>query len=303
MKTYLFGFLSLCFCFVSFSGKAQDLSGVWTGNYSKHLMMTQPQKLVVELYLHDDSLITGASHLYYRNNQYEHYTLVGRYNSKDSMAYFREDSTLGVNLGFMASNCLGHYSVRMGVTDTSLQLTGKWSDNASSLVRCPTVKVFLQKPLPLKRKPVVPQPKEEHPAVASEEVKEKKANLPAKTEDKNLARAADIQSLIEIAVAESDSIKIELYDNKEIDGDIVSLYFNDDILMHKQALTAQPLVLYVSLNRDEPVNKIKMAAESMGSDPPCTAMMRITTRKGKHYEVNLSSNYNKNSIVELFLKE
>jgi hypothetical protein len=297
-----------CLCFLLLflgagASRAQDLSGVWTGNYSKHLLMTHPQKLVVELYLHDDSLITGASHLYYRNNQYEHYTLVGRYNPEDSMAYFREDSTLGVNLGFMASNCLGQYSVKMVATDTSLQLVGKWSDNASSVVRCPTVKVFLDKPFAARKAPFAPKPQQQPKPVARKETIPEKPVAPEKTEDRNLSRAPDIQSLIEIAAAEKDSIRIELYDNKEIDGDIVSLYFNDNMLLHKQALTAKPLVLYVSLNRNEPVNKIKMAAESMGSAPPCTAMMRITTGKGKHYEVNLSSNYAKNAVVELFLKE
>lgn len=297
--------LSLCFLLCSIClnpAQGQELSGVWVGNYSKHLMMTHPQKLVVELFLHQNTLITGASHLYYRNNQYEHYTLVGRYSPKDSMAYFREDSTLGVNLGFMGSNCLGHYSTRLVVTDTSLQLVGKWSDNASSLVRCPTVKVFLEKPLAVKKIPVPPKPKEPRPVTIQEEIKEKPV-IREQKEDKNLSRPPEIQSLIEIAAAEKDSIKVELYDNKEIDGDIISLYFNDNALLHKQTLSDKPLVLYLSLNKNEPVNKIKMAAESMGSDPPCTAMMRITTSKGKKYEINLSSNYSKNSVVELFLKE
>ena len=298
MKTNIFYCLLLLGSICTHHAWGQDLSGVWTGNYSKHMMMTHPQKLVVELFLHEDSLITGASHLYYRNNQYEHYTIVGRYNAKDSMVYFREDSTLGVNLGFMGSNCLGHYNTKLFVTDSSLQLVGKWSDNASSLIRCPTVKVFLEKPLPRKKALLASQSEESKPVAAEE-----KALVKKQATDKNLSRSTAIQSLIEIAAAEKDSIKIELYDNKEIDGDVMSLYFNDNILLRKQTLARTPVVLYISLNKNEPVNKIKMAAESMGADPPCTAMMRITTIKGKNYEVNLSSNYDTNSVVEFFLKE
>ncbi|MFA6060957.1 MAG: hypothetical protein WC756_22350, partial [Taibaiella sp.] len=97
MKTLYYCFFLVLACFYSRPLQGQDLSGVWVGTYGKHIMnimMTTPEKLVVELYLHDDSLISGASHLYYRNNNYEHYTLVGSYNRKDSIAHFREDSTL-----------------------------------------------------------------------------------------------------------------------------------------------------------------------------------------------------------------
>lgn len=298
MKTFYGCFFFMLAYFCNNPLQAQDLSGVWVGNYSKHILMSTPEKLVVELFLHNDSILTGASHLYYRNNMYEHYTLVGSYNKKDSIARFREDSTLGVKLGFMASNCLGNYTTKLLITDTSMLLIGKWSDNEGSFGRCPTVKVRLGKSPPKKKLPVpdVAKRKEKEPVTDTIMAKEK-------VEDKNLERASEIQSLIEIPVADKDSIKIELYDNKEIDGDIISLYLNEEALLHKQPLTASPLVLYVSLSNDVMVNKIKMAAESMGSDPPCTAMLQITTRTGKKYKVDLSSNYNKNGIVELFLKQ
>lgn len=283
MRTRYFYFFLMLAGLFSTGVQGQELSGIWQGNYSKNILMTRPQRLVVELFLHDDSLITGASHLYYKNNQYEHYTLVGKYNNKDSTVFFKEDSTLGVRLGLMVSNCLGNYKTKLLVTDSSLQLNGEWGDNATGLFHCPTVKVFLEKPLSRKNVKAMP-------AIA-------------KVEDKNLERASEIQSLIEVPLSEKDSIKVELFDNMQIDGDIISLYVNDSTVLYKQLLTATPLVFYVSLNKGEPVCKIKMAAESMGSDPPCTALMLVTTSKGVKHQVNLSSNYGKNSIVELFLKE
>jgi hypothetical protein len=177
-------------------------------------------------------------------------------------------------------------------------LRGKWSDNSTPISRYPTVKVHLAKQLPQKKRPVIAEVKSRK----QEPVADKIA-IKDKADDKNLERASEIQSLIEIPLAEKDSIKIELYDNKEIDGDVISLYLNDEVLFHKQLLGATPLVLYISLKSGATVDKIKMAAESMGSDPPCTAMMQITTRKGKKYKVDLSSNYNRNGIVELFLKQ
>ena len=40
----------------------------------------------------------------------------------------------------------------------------------------------------------------------------------------------------------------------------------------------------------------------MGSIPPCTALMIIYIQN-KRYEVYLSSNFEKNAVVEFFLKE
>lgn len=262
--------------------RAQGLSGTWKGNYRGGgvlgLLTMLPQQLVVELSLHDDTVLTGASHLYYRGNKYEHYTLVGVVDWKDSTMVFKEDSTLGVFLGFGAGNCLGTYKVKLKVTDSSWRLEGRWKSNLNLFEGggCPPSGVWLEKPLDKK-----PQPK---------------------VQDKNLERVADIQSLIEIGETERDSVKIELSDNAEIDGDVISVYFNDSTIIKKQKIVAAPQVFYLSLSREEPICRIKMAAESEGSLPPCTALMVITTRQ-KRYEVTLSSNYNSNATVELFLKE
>jgi hypothetical protein len=120
--------------------------------------------------------------------------------------------------------------------------------------------------------------------------------------DKNLERKSDIQSLVEISNAEKDSILVELYDNGIIDNDSASLYLDDSMLLHKQFVSNKPISLYISLVKQRPLSKLKLAAESLGSIPPCTALMIITTKK-KRYEVNVSSNFDSNGVVEFFLKE
>jgi hypothetical protein len=116
-------------------------------------------------------------------------------------------------------------------------------------------------------------------------------------------RETDVQSLIEIARTEKDSIKVEVYDNGEIDGDSVSVYQEEIQRINKKMITAKPITFYVSLNKNiNPIAHLRLVAESLGSIPPCTALMIVTT-KSKRYEVRLSSNFNKNATVELFLKE
>jgi len=272
-------FLSALFSLLNLLLAAQDISGVWTGNYEKHAFASHPEKLVVEIFVYNDSLITGASHLFYKNNLYEHYKINGVIKKTEGVIYFSEDSTIGVKLGFMAENCLGNYTMTLSSTDTLLMLNGRWKDNSNSLFGCGSFGVWLNK------KTIAPV----------------KQTIPVKL-DKNLGRRSDIQSLIEINEDEKGSITIELYDNGIVDHDSVSLYLDDSLLLYKQLVTNKPIVLNISLDKKTSLSKLKLAAESLGSIPPCTVFMFIKTKKKKH-EVNLSSNLDSNGVVEFFLKE
>jgi hypothetical protein len=267
------------FCFTMPAAKlaAQDITGTWEGNYEKTFLTQRPQKLVVELFLHSDSVITGASHLYYRNNTYEHYSIRGVYRKADSIVSFSEDSVIALKLGLLTSNCMGRYKTKLIITDTSLRLEGNWKDKSRSIFRCPGSAVWLSKPLTTVKKTT--------PAITA-----------------ITSRSTDIQSLIEIKKAEMDSIKIEVYDNGEIDNDTVSVVYNDSVVANKQRISATPITFFISLPPGAPLSKIKLIAESLGSIPPCTAYMVVTTRL-KRYEVSLSSDFYKNGVVEFFLKE
>jgi hypothetical protein len=243
--------------FISNILSAQDISGVWTGNYSKHAFAATPEKLVVEFFVYNDSLITGASHLYYKNNTYEHYKINGVIRKQDGIIYFSEDSTIAVKLGSFEENCLGNYTMKLTNRDTSLMLKGRWEDNSTSLFHCASSDVWLQKKI----------------------ISSVKQSIPGKTD--NLERRSDIQSLVEISEAEKDSIEIAVYDNGVIDNDSISLYFNDSLLIHKQVISNKPIILRISLDGKKPLSKLILAAESLGSIPPCTALMFITTKEKK----------------------
>ena len=258
---------------------AQDISGVWVGNYKPSFFSATPDKLVVEISIYNDSLITGASHLYYKHQQYEHYKIYGVYKKKESLIYFSEDSTIAVKLGPMDDNCLGNYTMKLTSTDNLLQMTGRWQDNSIGMFPCPPSGVWLEKKVDLN----ITQ-----------------TNLASK--DKRLERTSDIQSLVEISSAEKDSILIELYDNGIVDNDSASIYLDDSLLLYKQFVSGKPVSFYVSLDNQTPISKLKLVAENLGSIPPCTVLMLIITKK-KRYEVNLSSNFNSNAIVAFFIKE
>jgi hypothetical protein len=258
---------------------AQDITGVWVGNYKPSFFTATPEKLIVEISVYNDSLITGASHLYYKHQQYEHYKIYGVYKKKESIIYFSEDSTIAVKLGPMDDNCLGNYKLKLTSTGNLLEMKGRWEDNSVSLFQCPPSGVWLEKKVDENIKPT---------------------DIVSK--DNRLERRSDIQSLLEISNAEKDSILVELYDNGIVDNDSASIYLDDSLLLYKQFVSNKPVSLYISLDKQRPMSKLKLIAENLGSIPPCTVLMLIRTKK-KRYEVNLSSNFNSNAVVEFFLKE
>lgn len=273
MKKLLLAFL----CFISFYSSAQDISGSWEGNYSGFLSLMNPQKLVVDIMLHNDSIVTGSSHLYYGNGKYEHYTIRGKYHPNTGSIEFVEDSTLAVNI----DHCLGRYTMKLKVNDSIMRFEGRWKDKSEDFVifRCPSTNVWLQrKTIPKKKQQIAPK------------------------HDKKLDRIAVVQKLIELQDEEKDSIKIDLLDNAEIDGDIVSIYFNDSLIVKKQRISDKPVTFYLSVKKSQGLCKLKMIAESEGSIPPCTALMIVSTNH-KRYEINLSSDYTNNAVLEFFLKE
>jgi hypothetical protein len=101
---------------------------------------------------------------------------------------------------------------------------------------------------------------------------------------------------------ETGEIKINLYDNGEIDGDTVSIYHNNKIIKSHMRLSEKPVSITIEVNAAQPHHELIMVAENLGSIPPNTSMMVITT-PGNRYEVFISSSKQKNAKVVFDLKK
>ncbi len=102
--------------------------------------------------------------------------------------------------------------------------------------------------------------------------------------------------MVQTVVIDTTAIKIELYDNAEIDDDTVSVFLNNSLLLHKKRLTDRPLTLQFSAFPNTEY-ELMMYAENLGRIPPNTALMVITAGK-KRYEVRLSSSEQKSAVVK-----
>ncbi len=97
-------------------------------------------------------------------------------------------------------------------------------------------------------------------------------------------------------------IKIDLYDNGEIDDDTVSVYHNNNLIVSRARLSQKALSFQILINANEPHHELVMVANNLGSIPPNTSLM-IVTAGSKRYELQISSSEQKNAKVVFDLKE
>jgi hypothetical protein len=98
------------------------------------------------------------------------------------------------------------------------------------------------------------------------------------------------------------SIKIDLYDNGEIDGDTVTIYHNNVLLVANARLSQKPISFTIPVDAAQPHHELVMVANNLGSIPPNTSLM-IVTAKDKRYQVFISSTEQKNAKVVIDLAE
>lgn len=108
--------------------------------------------------------------------------------------------------------------------------------------------------------------------------------------------------LVKKITTTSTDILIELYDNGEIDGDTITVYDNNEVIAYRKKLNKSPISLHINATADNPHHEIVMVANNLGSIPPNTALMVVTT-EGKHYEMFISSDEKKNAKVVIDYKE
>ena len=127
----------------------------------------------------------------------------------------------------------------------------------------------------------------------------KAKNISENTKDKLAKRTYQVIKVIEVSQS---NIKVDIYDNGQVDGDVVSIYLNEKQLVSSKMLTAQPITLQIKVDENEDVYDLIMYAESLGSIPPNTALMIVTTAT-QRYEINISSNEQTSGAIRFKFKK
>lgn len=246
---------------------SQNLEGIWTGKSEKHLLMSNPKSINLELHKHNDSSYIGVLHTVYKNKYYEHIKITAKYKSSDSTLLIVEDSAIDFRKSYLEEVCLGKSILKIFETDTSIIMQGVWKDKQKGILKCPSLKIKYEKIT-------------------------KKIEIP-----KIEQRLKNVFKVIDISKTICDSIKLEIYDNGEIDGDSISLFLNENLIVKNLRLSNKPYITYLNLDKKIVLNNLTFRAINLGEIPPNTGYMIITT-KINVYRIYLYSTLTKDGVVE-----
>lgn len=112
-------------------------------------------------------------------------------------------------------------------------------------------------------------------------------SIPKQNRDSKLAGA--------ISTA-ADSLMLTLYDNGEVDGDTVSVYFNNTMVLDKFRISEKGKSIVLPLKPG--LNTIEMFAHNLGAIPPNTALLIISSGTERH-ELRTSADLKTNARIDI----
>jgi hypothetical protein len=107
------------------------------------------------------------------------------------------------------------------------------------------------------------------------------------------ARTNELMKTLTVTAPE---VVVKLYDNGEIDGDTISVYLDNKLMMSSKGLTATPLIIKFSINDDNTDHELIMVAENLGRIPPNTSLMIVEAGE-QRFDVRITSTEKKNAVV------
>lgn len=135
--------------------------------------------------------------------------------------------------------------------------------------------------------------KKEMPAIITPEIKKIEGTTEVKPIEGFEKRKTELLKTIQI---ENENFTVDLYDNGEVDGDSVSVFYNGKLILSHKRLSEKPISLTLDASTGKAVNELTMYAENLGEIPPNTALMVV--RDGdKRYEVRISSDYKNSGTI------
>ena len=289
---------TLLLAFITISATAQQVDGHWFGvgmlqtsltyqNYMSELVLRQKGKNVsgVLNYYFRDSLVTVKV-----NGSFDEYSR--RVSIKPfPMIYYQSPSARN------SIDCYMSGSFLLVASKAESALNGMLYADADHKYTAPNISFKLKRSVD-----TLDWVKADEPTVVQEPVAVVQTN-PEPVQTETAVEFAKREKVFtqEIDV-ENSSIKIELYDNGQIDYDSVSLFFNNKRILPKTKLDHRAIRLTIDLDASLQDNELSMFAENLGMIPPNTAALVIYDGK-KRYETLLTSDLSKSATIRLRRKK
>jgi hypothetical protein len=298
--------LLLSLVLISFHCFSQSVSGYWYGN-ANVTSSNSTNNYLVELILRQDKTQVRGIVNYYFKKTFRSIKVNGNYNSLT-----RQLNLFNIPLTYHASNdemevdCQMDIVATLRVSKASSNLIGSFQGKPGYRNTCADVNFNLSMNADISKEDSILnaiklykeayqvwRPTFEDTLVAVNIVPRKVVNYVI--EDQYRKRENVLAQEITV---NSDSLKVDFYDNGEIDGDSISIFYNNKLIAFNRILSTRSVHFDLALDTTREVNEVTMFADNLGSIPPNTALMIVTDGK-KRYEIRMASSLEKNATLRI----
>jgi hypothetical protein len=308
--------LLVLFCCIVTVTRAQGPSGYWLSE-DKTGFFEGLESVEMRLDPSGNAYSGSVYYLWEHGIYYQAISLEGKVLPGDSIE-LREIALVANRNGIFPNDCRGIFHLHYRHDNDKEYLEGMWKRPAGSRIRCADTHVTFYRNIPpdaawnrptgnaTKRVARIGTKATEKPApVAAPAPPPVAAPAPppvasAPPPNEDSLRFVSFKSRrdsLELTVShKADTARLELYDNGIIDGDRISLFLGDSLILKNYELSADAHVLTLHLNPSKGEQVLSLYAENLGAIPPNTALM-IMYIDDQRYEVRLSSDMKTNARV------
>jgi hypothetical protein len=261
----------------------EDISGIWKGTLTQGPGGCYPHYyLELQITISNDR-ISGKAYDYYDKEHFVKMSFSGRYNPQTHRLVLIEENILQQEIPLECSACMKTYDLHYSKDGQDEMLIGDWKGTMQDKrLACPPGRIFLRK------------------ATLSDFPAETVSNDTLTSLQKQLHLQPRTTEVVKTISVNTSQIKVEFYDNGEIDHDTITVLINGKLFLYRKMLTDRPLTLeFAALPGVE--YEVVMYADNLGDIPPNTALMMVTAGSRK-IEAFLSSSEQKSAAVKIIYK-
>ncbi len=296
--------LFIAFLLSSFHSHSQSVFGYWYGDANVKVNNSTNNYLVELILQPEKSYVKGILNYYFRDT-YRSIEVKGNYNATTrELNLYDVPVVYHASIANMEVDCIMNVRATLRVAQAGSDLIGSFTGLPDYRNMCPSINFNLHFNADISKKDSVLKAISEYKEtrqvwtpgavdtlVSLTVIPRKLTNYV--TENEFVKRENVLINELEV---DSDTLKVDVYDNGEIDGDIISVFFNKKLILNNQKLTHKSIRMTLELDSLSDNNEISMFAENLGLIPPNTALMVIIDGKKRH-EIRVSSNMNKNATI------
>lgn len=215
--------------------------------------------------------------------------ILGTYNKKDNTISFEESSILRSKINLTKNDlCFVKATLKFKKNKLMETLTGKFiGQNSNNVKDCATGEIKLinsnkAKHL-LKQKTTDSIPLSKQPGI--------------NTEVPQIGPIKLINNTIQQLSFTGNYLKLTLWDNGQVDGDMISIKLNDQFIVEQYTLVASHKIIELTLP-DNAVNTITITALNEGTMPPNSASIYVESTT-EHYTIDMQAKTNDVRTINL----